>query len=155
MTLPRRTPTAGGHISPPAAGGSGRRWAVGVAAAVAVAGTAVWVAAGPGAEPVAPTHAVVYEVTGPGGKSSEIRFTTDGANTTERVEAVDLPWRRELVVPAGPGLGIAQVMATNGQGESITCTITVNGRVVASRTARGEFTTVSCSNMMTPDAARG
>ncbi|WP_233823696.1 MmpS family transport accessory protein [Saccharothrix sp. S26] len=122
-----------------------------LAAVVVTGGMVVRAVTDEGDPPPAPSgHVVVYEVTGPGGRSPEIRFTGEGVNSSEKVEAVDLPWRRELTIPAGPGLGVAQVMAANGQGESISCTITVDGHVVANNTADGEFTTVSCSNMITP-----
>lgn len=122
--------------------------AAGLAAVVAV-GAAVWVS-GTDPAPVPDTHTIVYEVTGPGGRSPEIRFAVEGTNKTEKAEAVSLPWRKELTISSGPGLSVAQVMATNGQGESISCTITVDGHVVANNTAKGEYTTVSCSNMIAP-----
>ncbi|MEU7528082.1 MmpS family transport accessory protein [Saccharothrix sp. NPDC042600] len=120
--------------------------------ALAAAGTAAWMITTREPDPAPTTHTVVYEVTGPGGKAPAIRFATEGVNTTELAETVDLPWRREVVLPAGPGLGVAQVMATNGEGKSISCTITVNGHLVANNTAKGEHATVSCSNMITPAA---
>ena len=121
-----------------------------LAAVVVVVGAAVWFTTDADPAPVPSTHTVVYEVTGPGGRSPEIRFAVEGANSTEKAEAVGLPWRKELTFSSGPGLSVAQVMATNGQGESISCTITVDGHVVANNTAKGEYTTVSCSNMITP-----
>ena len=132
-----------------------RTWWFGVAglAAVAVlAGATLWATSDGDRAPVPSTHTVVYEVTGPGGRSPEIRFTTDGVNKTEKTEAVGLPWRRELTIPAAPGLTVAQVMAANGQGDSISCTITVDGHVVSSNTAKGEYSTVSCSNMIAQPA---
>ena len=135
----------------PATGPSRRRaLSAGLAAALFVTGTSVWVITDRDPAPDPLTHTVIYEITGPGGRSPEIRFTTEGVNNTEKAEAVDLPWRRELTIHSGPGLSVAQVMATNGQGESISCTITVDGHVVANNKAEGEFATVSCSNMIAP-----
>lgn len=136
----------------PPATGSGHRRArlAGLTAVVVVAGSVAWITTREDPASVPRTHTVVYEVTGPGGRSSEIRFAVEGANNTEKTEAVGLPWRKELTFPSGPGLSVAQVMATNGQGESISCTITVDGHVVANNTAKGEYTTVSCSNMIAP-----
>jgi hypothetical protein len=125
----------------------------GLAAVVAVVGAAVWVTTGEDPATVPVSHTIVYEITGPGGKSPEIRFAAEGPNNTGKTEAVSLPWRKELTIPAGPGLSVAQVMASNGQGESISCTITVDGHVVANNTAKGEYSTVSCSNMIAPAAA--
>ncbi|GAB2974623.1 MmpS family transport accessory protein [Saccharothrix stipae] len=136
---------------PPRKPAPGRRTrSIATVVALAVAGTAAWTITSQEPDPVPTTHKVVYEVTGPGGKAPAIRFATEGVNTTEQAEAVDLPWRREVVLPAGPGLGVAQVMATNGEGESISCTITIDGNLVANNTAKGEHATVSCSNMITP-----
>lgn len=130
---------------------AGRRIrSIAVVVVLAAAGTTAWAIATQEPDPVPTTHTVVYEVTGPGGKAPAIRFATEGVNNAEQAEAVDLPWRREVVLPAGPGLGVAQVMATNGEGESISCSITVDGHLVANNTAKGEHATVSCSNMITP-----
>lgn len=146
-----------GRLISPTTGPRRRKGRLVLLAAVVVTGGMVVLAVADEEDPPsAPlTHVVVYEVTGPGGKSPEIRFTGEGVNSSEEVQAVDLPWRRELTIPAGPGLGVAQVMAANGQGESISCTITVDGHVVANNTAKGEFATVSCSNMITPAGAGG
>jgi hypothetical protein len=143
----------GPRMSPATSSGHRRvRWA-GVAGLATVVGAVAWVATQGDPAPAPGTHTIVYEVTGPGGKSPEIRFAVEGSNNTEKAEAVGLPWRKELTIPSGPGLSVAQVMATNGQGESISCTITVDGHVVANNTAKGEHTTVSCSNMIAPAAA--
>jgi hypothetical protein len=144
-------------ISRPAGPIHRARWVLAVGAVVVAGGGIVLATTDqeePARSPVA-SHKIVYEVTGPGGKSPEIRFMTDGMSTIETVETVDLPWRKELEVTTGPGLGIAQVMAANGQAESITCTVTVDGRLVASNTAKGEYASVSCSNMITPQVADG
>ncbi|MET8760206.1 MmpS family transport accessory protein [Lentzea sp. NPDC004782] len=143
-----------GPPAPPTGRGHRRAWwaaAAGLTAAVVVA-AGVLSLTDNDAAPVPTTHTIVYEVTGPGGRAPEIRFAGEGTNSVEKAEAVGLPWRKELTIPAGPGLAVAQVMATNGQGESISCTITVDGHVVANNTAKGEYTTVSCSNMITPPA---
>lgn len=146
----------GPRMSPATSSGHRRaRWAA-AAGLAALVGAVAWVAIDEDPVPVPGTHTIVYEITGPGGKSPEIRFAVEGSNNTEKAEAVDLPWRKELTIPSGPGLSVAQVMAANGQGESISCTITVDGHVVANNTAKGEYATVSCSNMIAPaPAARG
>jgi hypothetical protein len=126
----------------------------GLAAVVVAVGAAVWGTTDADPAPVPGAHTIVYEITGPGGRSPEVRFAVEGANNTEKAEAVGLPWRKELTIPSGPGLSVAQVMATNGQGESISCTITVDGHVVANNTAKGEYATVSCSNMIVPATER-
>lgn len=150
--MPSSTSTRkdGPLISPATGSGHRRARLAGLAAVVLVVATAAWVVAGRDSTPAPRTHTIVYEITGPGGRSPEIRFATEGVNSTEKTEAVTLPWRRELTISSGPGLSVAQVMAANGQGESISCSITVDGHVVANNTAKGEYATVSCSNMITP-----
>ncbi|MFS8103288.1 MmpS family protein [Lentzea alba] len=153
MPSSRGTRKDGPLISPASGPGHWRARLAGLAAVVLVVATAAWVVVGRDPDPAPRTHTVVYEITGPGGRSPEIRFATEGVNSTEKAEAVDLPWRKELTISSGPGLSVAQVMAANGQGESISCTITVDGHVVANNTAKGEHATVSCSNMITPAVA--
>lgn len=97
------------------------------------------------------TYTVVYEITG-AGTSPEIRYVVDGVNTTEKVETVALPWRKEFSVTVGPGVGIVQIAATNN-GESdvpIACSVSVDGQVIRQQTAPGAFSTVSCSGAVYP-----
>jgi hypothetical protein len=95
------------------------------------------------------THTVVYEITGTG-KSPEVRYVVDGAATSEKVEKVDLPWRKELHITVGPSVGIAQILAANSDADSISCTVTVDGQVVSQGVAPGAFSTVSCSAVVRP-----
>jgi hypothetical protein len=95
-------------------------------------------------------YTVVYEITGTG-KSPEIRYVVDGINTTETLEGVDLPWRKEFTVTVGPGVGIVQVMAANsGESDSITCAISIDGQVIRKANAPGQFSAVSCSGAVYP-----
>lgn len=95
------------------------------------------------------THTVVYEITG-SGKSPEIRYVVDGAATSEKVEKVDLPWRKELHITVGPNVGVAQILAANADADSISCTVTVDGQVVSQGVAPGQYSTVSCSAVVRP-----
>ena len=103
------------------------------------------------AELVTSTHVVVYEVNGTG-KSPEIRYVVDGSAGTEKVEGVDLPWRKEVEITVGPGVGIAQLLAANGDGDSITCSVSVDGQVVNQGVARGPNSNVACSAVVRPTA---
>jgi len=96
-------------------------------------------------------HTVVYEITG-AGKSPEIRYVVDGAATSEKVEKVDLPWRKELHITVGPSVGIAQILAANSDADQISCSVTVDGQVVSQGVAPGQFSTVSCSAVVRPSA---
>ncbi len=95
------------------------------------------------------THTVVYEITG-SGKSPEIRYVVDGAAASEKVEKVDLPWRKELHITVGPSVGVAQILAANSDADSISCTVTVDGQVVSQGVAPGQYSTVSCSAVVRP-----
>lgn len=95
-------------------------------------------------------HTVVYEVTAPKGRSPRISFRSDGINTTELVENARLPWRKKLTLTAGPAPAVAQVMATGGDSDNISCSVRVDGELVDSRTAKGPFTSVSCSGTIQP-----
>jgi hypothetical protein len=95
------------------------------------------------------THSVVYEVTGTG-KAPEIRYVVDGSATTDKVENVDLPWRKEVQMTVGPGVGIAQLLAANGDAPSITCSVTVDGQVVNQGVAQSAYSSVACSAVVRP-----
>ena len=95
------------------------------------------------------THTVVYEVNGTG-KSPEIRYVVDGTAATETVEGVDLPWRKEITMTVGPSVGIAQLLASNGDGESVACSVSVDGKVVNQGVAPGQYSSVSCSAVIRP-----
>jgi hypothetical protein len=97
------------------------------------------------------TYTVVYEITG-AGTSPEIRYVVDGVDTTEKVETVDLPWRKEFSVTVGPGVGIVQIAAANN-GESdvpIACSVSVDGQIIRQQTAPDALSTVSCSGAVYP-----
>ena len=95
-------------------------------------------------------HTVVYQVDGTG-DAPEIRYLVDGIAASETVDKVNLPWRKELTLTVGPGLGIAQILANNGEyGDQITCSISVDGVVVNKNTAPGKRATVGCSAMIRP-----
>ncbi|SDD76275.1 MmpS family transport accessory protein [Actinokineospora iranica] len=99
------------------------------------------------------THTVVYEVNGTG-KSPEIRYVVDGSAGTETVEGVDLPWRKEVTMTVGPGIGIAQLLAANGDGESVSCAVSVDGQVVNQGVSPGQYTNVACSAVIRPNPAK-
>ncbi|SDJ27755.1 membrane protein [Actinokineospora alba] len=96
------------------------------------------------------THTVVYEVNGVG-KSPEIRYVVDGTAQTEKVEGVDLPWRKEVQITVGPGIGIAQLLAANADADSISCSVSVDGQVVNQGVAPGQYSNVACSAVIRPN----
>jgi Mycobacterium membrane protein len=97
------------------------------------------------------THTVVYEVNG-AGTAPEIRYVVDGAATAEKVEKVALPWRKELRITVGPGVGIAQLLAANSEADQISCSVSVDGQVVNQGVSPGANSTVACSAVIRPTA---
>lgn len=96
------------------------------------------------------THTVVYQVTG-SGASPEIRYVTDGIAASDTVDNVNLPWHKQLTVTVGPGLGIAQLVASNNNtADSISCSVSVDGVVVYHASAPGPASTVGCSAVIRP-----
>lgn len=89
-------------------------------------------------------HKVVYTVAG-AGKATDITYSTDGGSGTAQDSDAKLPWKKELTTK---GLfSIYTLSATNGfeAKGSITCTITVDGKVLQTVTSKGAGATAMCS----------
>jgi len=98
----------------------------------------------------APTRLVVFRLTGAGkagltgaGTVSVTYTTAKDATAVSPPEARNvLPWRHAV---RGPGpLSAYTIWAQNESGTSLTCTITVNGRLVSTDAALGAYPTVYC-----------
>lgn len=94
---------------------------------------------------------VVYEVTGDATDSSiTYSIGTAGSSGTEQANGQPLPFSKEFTVSAGGTFdaSIFSVVALNGPDDAgdITCTITVDGEVVAQQTSTGAYASVSCSS---------
>ncbi|NKQ57445.1 hypothetical protein HFP15_31730 [Amycolatopsis sp. K13G38] len=130
-------------------------WVLGVA--IVAAGTVTAVQLLTGTTPVAEqegkrtSHQVVYEVTGT--SASEIRYVIDGARGVETVTRTRLPWRVELPVEVGPGLGVVQVSASRPDPDApLSCSVTVDGKVAQRSQAMRDWSSVSCSAVIRPGA---
>ena len=81
---------------------------------------------------------VVYEVTGDGTTAS-VTYTafTEGTHHNDQISDAPLPFSEELTVAQGGNDGIMNftVTAVADVGTSVTCTITLNGRVRAEQTS--------------------
>lgn len=121
-------------------------WLIGTAVVVVGTVTAMQLLTAPG-EPEAESrakHRIGYEVTGTA--ASEIKYVTDGVRGIETVTRTQLPWRLELPVEVGPGLGVVQVMASRADGGSpLSCSLTVDGRIAQRSDAMPGWSSVSCS----------
>jgi hypothetical protein len=147
---------------PPARDGYRARWFLWPLGALllATAGGAVFAAVGAPEDPspeerarqdLQPTrHTVIYQVTSPGSTSGLITYRTDGVNNDKNVDNAKLPWTKKVAITAGPGAAVAQVMAAGGKAGAVSCSIRVDGRIVDTRTAKGQFTDVSCSSVVQP-----
>ncbi|GAA0644408.1 hypothetical protein GCM10010174_79260 [Kutzneria viridogrisea] len=88
---------------------------------------------------------VVYEVTGTATGASTITYNSDGETSIQQETGATVPWKHELDVPSTQRLTILQVSAQNAGGGTITCTISVGGRVVKTGTSTGQYAIASCN----------
>lgn len=89
------------------------------------------------------SHSVEYSVAGDG--TADITYATfSGGNLGESQEnGSTLPWTKQLTAK-----GIFSSYTVSAQlqsGSSVTCTIKVDGKVVATNTSSGEFAIATCS----------
>lgn len=95
-------------------------------------------------------HTVAYTVTGDSTDSSITWSTyTDGDSGSEQAAGTRLPWTKEVTVKGsseGLNFNSFTLTASNGQtGGDITCEIKVDGKVVSTKTASGEYASATCS----------
>jgi hypothetical protein len=83
-----------------------------------------------------------YDVTGDG--SGSITYMTDGNASTSQANGASLPWSQDLQIDSffAPVSVIVQNQSGNGP---VTCTITVDGKVVSQNHATGDYAIASCS----------
>lgn len=89
------------------------------------------------------THAVVFEVTGKGvSKASSVTYGIDG--NSSQANGAALPWKKETS-STGTLLALS-IVAQSGTGTgTITCRITVDGKVVVENSSEGQYAVVTCS----------
>lgn len=89
---------------------------------------------------------VVYEVTASGSGNTGSVSYTDQIGDTIRLSGIALPWRITFPVDAQhrPLVLISQ-RKDGGDAGPVTCTITVNGKVLSSTTAKGRYAAPQCS----------
>jgi beta-lactam-binding protein with PASTA domain len=86
---------------------------------------------------------VVYTVTGNGTFASSITYSTGGTNQRQAVNA-RLPW--SFSMPENDSdFAYYAVLAQDGSGTSITCTITDDGHLVTRQTSTGSYAIADCS----------
>ncbi|GAA4688394.1 MmpS family transport accessory protein [Phytohabitans rumicis] len=89
---------------------------------------------------------VVYEVSGDGPVS--IVYLKEDGRSLAPAKDTDLPWRLELTLEKDAvAVTVTAIRRAGGDGE-VTCRITVDGKEVAKRTAKGTFATASCNKLL-------
>lgn len=86
-------------------------------------------------------HTVVYTVTGP--SSALITYSTPSGQ--EQDNGADLPWKKKFKAKGGEFLSVS---AQNSGSGTITCEITVDGKVVKRARSKGSYAVVSCDSML-------
>jgi uncharacterized membrane protein len=94
-------------------------------------------------------HTVTYKVNASGGGISNVTYLTvaDGQSGMQQATDVGKSFSKTLSLPSS--LFDFQIFSLSGQGDentnSISCTITVDGKVIADQTSTGAFSVVMCS----------
>jgi len=84
-------------------------------------------------------HTITVTITGDS-TDANITYTTDGGS--EQASNPKLPFTKDLTVH---GDTFGTVTATNGQtGNTVTCTVKVDGKQVSTNTATGQYASASC-----------
>lgn len=101
------------------------------------------VAQSPSSETVATGHLVVYTVTSGSGRANSVTYSTNSSGESAQASEARLPFTAQVRVARGFGSLI--VVAQNGGSGRITCTISVDGKVVRTNTSTGQYAVVECS----------
>jgi hypothetical protein len=90
-------------------------------------------------------YRVTFEITG---SAERVELTLEGGEETEQGE-YQIPFSQEVSVDSGDFVYIsAQNLGTTG---TVTCTIYVDGELLATTTAQGSYVVVSCSGIAGSD----
>jgi hypothetical protein len=88
-------------------------------------------------------HTVIYSVTGDGVVNITYATYTNGSTGTEQVANQQTPWSKTFV--ASGLFNAYNVGAEIASGNSATCSISIDGKVVVSKTSTGQYSNVDCS----------
>jgi hypothetical protein len=88
-------------------------------------------------------HTVVYSVTGSGTADITYDSFTNGNSGTSQDTGAAIPWSKTIT---GSGIfNVYSLTATLSSGGTVTCSITVDGKQLASHTSTGQFASVDCA----------
>ena len=86
---------------------------------------------------------VVYSITGSGTADINYDTITNGNVGSSQITGSAIPWTKTV---AGTGaFSIFTLSGTLTEGSTISCAISINGKVVSTNTSSGQYATVSCS----------
>lgn len=88
---------------------------------------------------------VTYSITASESGSALITFSEDANFNLSQENGAELPWTKDLTIPAG-GFRILSLSAQNSGGGDISCSISVGGQVVDTATSSGDYAIVTCSH---------
>jgi hypothetical protein len=94
--------------------------------------------------PAAPLR-VTYEVTASGSDNTGSVSYTDQDGDIIRRGGIPLPWRITFTAEDRPPLVLHAQRKDGGDAGPVTCTITVDGKVLASSTEKGKYAAPQCS----------
>jgi Mycobacterium membrane protein len=89
------------------------------------------------------TRTAVYSITGNGTADITYDTLTDGNTGSSQADGSALPWTKTVT-----GKGLITIFSVDAQlqtGSTVSCKITVDGKVVSSHTSTGQYAVVSCS----------
>lgn len=95
------------------------------------------------ADPYGPLH-VVYSVSD-AASASTITYSTNGMGRSSQANGVGLPWSKALDIDRD-GLNSYSLIAQNSGSGTITCSISIDGRVVDTESSSGPYAVVTCSS---------
>jgi Mycobacterium membrane protein len=88
-------------------------------------------------------HTITYSVTGDGPADITYDTFTNGNAGSEQANGASLPWTKTLTAK-----GIFSVYSLGAQitsGSTVSCSITLDGKVISSHTSTGQYANVECS----------
>ncbi len=88
---------------------------------------------------------VTYSITASESGSALITYSEDANFNISQENGAELPWTKELTIPAG-SFRILSLSAQNSGGGDISCSISVGGQVVDTATSSGDYAIVTCSH---------
>lgn len=91
---------------------------------------------------------VQLSVTGAGPAS--LTYDTTGTGLVRKESGVALPWRDNYQWPADQPLQVVQLLVQGEQGKTVTCTVTVDGKVAVTKSSTADQRVAGCYVKFSP-----